>query len=68
MTTTARANRTLAARDCAHDAQAALSAIADALRAADGMPTDDQVTEFERAAADLRNTLLHAIANNRQEA
>lgn len=63
---TARANRTLAARDAAHAASDALTAIHDALRAADGMPTWEQVDTFERAANALAVTAYRAIEEQEQ--
>lgn len=64
---TRRANRTLAARAAADLAGDTLTEIYDALRAADGMPTPEQVQEFIDAASELYAVTTHAIADNRQE-
>lgn len=64
---TARANRTLAARAAAHAATDALAEIYGALRAADGMPTWEQVDAFERAANALAVIAYRAIEDAEQE-
>lgn len=64
---TRRANRTLAARAAVDLAGDALTEIYDALRAADGMPTWEQVDAFERAANALAATAYRAIEDEEQE-
>lgn len=67
MTITARANRTLAARDVVDAAGDALTEIYDALRSADGMPTRAQLIAFSRAAGDVWDVICDAQYENAEE-